>query len=202
MQKHSILYHTNTHTYPLLAKTFQAWKKSYIQTSCAVSYCISVFMILSQTLCCSGIPWHGSYFNSIPQPAENWGLGLWGLSVRVHVYVYILCMCVCVCVFVQWLSCVVAHMNSDKDLIAVSGPKANAVLDGENPPSLNFLSSLIYSPLSHRWAQTGRWWMAVVLQGAFSFFFSYYATLFSASAFFFKGIKRFGKGSGDSCKGF
>ncbi len=50
------------------------------------------------TKCCTTVPWHGCYFNSILQPAENRGLRLCGSCVHAHVYVHIF-VCVCVCVY-------------------------------------------------------------------------------------------------------
>lgn len=77
---------------------------------------------------CTTIPWHGCYFNSILQPAENRGLRLCGSCVHVNVYVH---MFVCVCMLA--CMCCSPHVSSDRNLIAVNSPKASAALNRENP---------------------------------------------------------------------
>lgn len=124
--------------------------------------------------CCRGIPWHGRYFNSVPGPAEKWGLRPVPIEcTRICPHIFLVCEPVCVCARVWTLAfmCCGPHVSSDRNLIAVNSPKSNAVPNRENPPSRSSLSPLIYTPFSHRWAQTSRWWMAIVLQGAFSFIF-------------------------------
>lgn len=90
---------SHKHTYPLFKK-IQTGMKENFNTDKLILY-FSIHDLIAK--CCTTNPWHGYYFNSILQPAENWGLRLRGSCVYVHMFSFV---CVCLC----WLACVAAHM--------------------------------------------------------------------------------------------
>ena len=96
MQTHISLVNRNLHERTL----------TYRRARCFIQY-FSLLDLISE--CRTKIPWHGCYFNSIPQPAENRGLRSVGPSVSVHICPHVN-VCVCVCACVHWLSCVATHM--------------------------------------------------------------------------------------------